>query len=204
MKIATVCCALLLASAAARAQSPEFPIPRIMSDIPATSGSWRMEALQMPGTSAEMARQMGPMTVCQSAAEAMARRDPKRKEQCKSRLVEDGASRAVIDSTCTGDDPMTMRSTVTRAGPRAYEVASDITRAGKTEAMRMRMTYTGPCSEKDSVVTTSKDSPLCQQGAAQMAQMDPQTQCKGASGPQRDQCLKMMADAKAQFEKMCK
>jgi hypothetical protein len=205
MKLRLLACGAVLGAVAAAALAQDIPVPKVMAGIPADKGSWRMEALEMPGAKGEMARGMGPITICQTAAKAMSGDDtPGQANRCRQKLVEDTASRAVIETTCPPPQASTMRSTITRTGPRVYEVATVTTEGGKAETMRARMTYAGACSEKDAVVSMPKNSPMCQQGAAQMASMNPEQACKGMAGAQRDQCVQQMTRARAQFDQMCK
>jgi hypothetical protein len=205
MKLRLLACCVLLGGTAVGAFAQDIPIPKVMSGIPADKGSWRMEALEVPGAKAEIARGMGTITICQTAAKAVSGDDkPGQADRCRQKLVEDTASRAVIDTTCPAPNASTMRSTITRTGPRVYEVATVVNEGGRTETMRARMTYAGACSEKDAVVSMPRNSPMCQQGAAQMAQMTPEQACKGTSGAQREACVQQMAQARAQFEQMCK
>jgi hypothetical protein len=132
----------------------------------------------------------------------MARDDPAaKKNACTGKLVEDTSARAVMESQCPGSPPSTTRVTVTRAGPKSYDMVMDQTEAGKTRTMKMRMSYAGPCSEKDSVISLSKDSPACQKIRAQLAAMNPDKQCTGSG---RERCLQAMAEQRASMERTCK
>jgi hypothetical protein len=205
MKLRLLACGAVLGGVAAVAFAQDIPVPKVMSGIPADKGSWRMEALEVPGAKGDIARSMGPITICQTAAKAVSGDEtPGQADRCRQKLVEDTASRAVIETTCPAPDASTMRSTITRAGPRVYEVSTVITEGGKTETMRARMTYAGACSAKDAVVSMPRNSPMCQQAAAQMAAMTPDQACKGMSGAQREACVQQMTQVRAQFDQMCK
>jgi hypothetical protein len=196
-------CLVLLAVAlgALAARADTLPVPKVMSDAPTDKGSWRMDMLEMPGRSAAMAQSMGGMTVCSTAAQAMARDRGPQKENCAAKLVEDTSMRAVMEVQCSGKDAMTSRSTITRDGPRAYLVSAEMTRAGQTQTMKMRMSYAGPCSDKDSVISYGKDSPMCRKAGASLASMNP---ARCPQGPGGDSCRTQMASQRAQIEAMCK
>ncbi len=191
--------ALLLAAAPAFAADP--PVPKVMSDAPADKGAWRMEMLEMPGADRQQLQAMGRgMTMCSTAAQAMARDRADGGPKCEVKLVEDAATRAVMETRCPGSPPRTMRSTITRVGARSYEMVVEGVQPAERGPMKMRMSYAGPCSEKDSVMTLDKDSPACQNARRQLATMDPATQCKG---PNREACVQAMTQARAQMQGMC-
>jgi hypothetical protein len=124
-----------------------------------------------------------------------------KKSNCTGKLLEDTSARAVMEMQCPGNPPSTTRSTITRAGPKSYDMVVDQTEAGKTKTMKMRMSYAGPCSEKDSVISLEKDSPTCPKVRAQLATMNPDKQCTGAG---RERCLQAMNESRASMERMCK
>jgi opacity protein-like surface antigen len=191
---------LALAAAALAAQAADLPVPKVMSDAPSDKGAWRMEMLEASGQTAEMMKAMGGgMTLCTTAAQAMAGENTPKKDQCTPRLLEDTASRAVMEVTCPGKDGMSMRQTITKAGAKAYNVTAETTQGGKTEVMKMKISYTGACSANDAVMKLDKDSPACQQARAQLQQMDPAT-CKGTG---RETCVKAMNDGRARIQAMC-
>jgi opacity protein-like surface antigen len=200
MKPHRLAAALALAAAALTAQAADMPIPKVMSDAPTDKGAWRMEMLEASGQTAEMMKAMGGgMTLCTTAAQAMAGDSTPKKDQCTPKLLEDTTSRAVMQVTCPGKDGMSMRQTITKAGAKAYNVTAETTQGGKTEVMKMKISYTGACASNDAVMKFDKDSPACQQARAQLAQMDPAT-CKGAG---REACVKAMTDGRAQIQAMC-
>lgn len=190
---------LALAAGVHAAQAADMPVPKVMSDAPTDKGAWRMEMLEVPPEQAQQLKAMGPMTICQTAGEAMAR-DSGQKSECKARLVEDSASRAVMELNCPGNPPHMTRSVITREGPKSYLAQVETGEAGKMKKMKMRMTYAGPCSAGDSVMKMDKDSPACKQVRAQMAQMNPATQCKGAN---REQCVKALEGSLARMRATC-
>jgi hypothetical protein len=190
---------LAVVTIAARADT--LPVPRVMSDAPTDKGSWRMDMLEMPGRSAAMAQSMGGMTVCSTAAQAMARDRGPQKENCTAKLVEDTTARAVMEVQCSGPNPVSSRSTITRDGPKAYLMSTELSRAGQTQTMKMRMSYAGPCSEKDSVISYGKDSPMCRKAGASLAAMNP---ARCPQGPGGDSCRTQMASQRAQIEAACK
>jgi len=166
-----IAAAFTLAAVALTAQAADMPIPKVMSDAPSDKGSWRIEMLDGTGETAEMMKGMGgAMTVCTTAGQAMAARDESpKKDQCQAKLLEDTASRAVMEMNCPGMDGMTLRNTITKAGPNAYNVTAETMQGGKTQVMKMKMSYAGPCAAGDAVMNFDKDSPACQGARAQLA-----------------------------------
>ena len=184
----------------------ELPVPLVMKGVPSDRGSWQIEMLEGPRVE-EMRKQAGgKVTICQSATQAMSRRHVQAESEpsCGSRLVENTPLRAVIETTCKGNPPRVSHSTIAADGPRAYVMTHEQAgEAGRQEHMKMRMSYLGPCSEKDAAVSLDKDSPACQQARAKAAAMDPARACASA-GAQQAQCEAMMAGMRARFEAACK
>lgn len=199
MNLRPLAAAVLLATAPAFAADP--PVPKVMSDAPTDKGAWKMEMLDMPGVDRQQMQMMGRgMTLCSTAAQAMARDQPDRGPKCEVKLVEDSPARAVMESRCPGNPPQTMRSTITRAGPRSYDMLVEGGELAGRGPMKMRMSYAGACSEKDSVISLDKDSPACRNARQQLAKLDPATQCKGAN---RETCVQAMTQARSQLQGMC-
>lgn len=189
----------VVASTVAFASGP--PMPKVMSDAPTTAGAWRME---MPGMNAAAAAQIGGgMTVCQTAAEAMSRDGPKKdrgKPDCDVKLIEDSASKAVMEVRCPDS---ASRMTITRVAPRSYEmVMQNLAKPGDAP-MRMRMTYTGPCAKTDSVISMDKDSPACKQMRAQLPQIEKARASCAKAGANRASCEQMVEQQRAQIASMC-
>lgn len=193
-----ICAGMLFAAGAAAA---EMPVPKVMSDAPMAEGSWRMEVVEMPGVD-KSALAGGAMTVCQTAAQAMARDSASReKSRCEMKLIEDSPTQAVMETRCgTGAGN---RSTITRVAPRSYAVSvQDLAKPGAAPT-RMKMSYVGVCSAKDSVISMGKDSAACQKARAQLAKLDPAKDCAKA-GAQRAQCEQMAQQSRQSIEAMCK
>ena len=87
-------------------------MPKVMAGIPSDQGSWRVEALKIPGPAGAMGKAMGPMTICQTAAKAMAG-DAADKGRCQPKLVQDTTQQAVVDTVCPPPEARTMRTTIT-------------------------------------------------------------------------------------------
>ncbi|MDO9074509.1 MAG: DUF3617 family protein [Rubrivivax sp.] len=172
-----------------------------MSDAPPTAGAWRME---MPGMDkAAAARIGGSMTVCQTAAEAMVRDDRKQdksKPACNMKLTEDTATKAVMEMRCPDQ---ASRMTITRVAPRSYEMEMQNLAKPSDAPMRMKMTYTGPCSKSDSVISMDKDSPACKQMRTQLPQIEKARASCAKAGANRASCEQMVAQQRAQIASMC-
>jgi len=182
-----------------------------MSEAPMEKGSWRVEVLEAPGRDPRVMQALGgAMTLCTSAAEAMTRNRPQAgagatadPPQCTRQMLEDGAERAVVEVTCTGTQPSTMKSTIVRVAPRSYEIRTETTSARRPEAvtMRMKMSYAGPCTAQDAAVRLDRNSPACAQMQGQLAQMDP-ARCPAGAG--NAQCVERMTAARTQMQAICK
>jgi hypothetical protein len=181
------------------ALAADMPMPKVMSDAPTTAGAWRME---MEGMDKAAAAQIGGgMTVCQTAAQAMSRDQSKDTPRCTSKLVEDSATKAVMEMSCPDGRS---RMTITRAAARSYTMSMQRLDQPGAKAMNMRMSYVGPCSEKDSVISIGKDTPACKQARTQLAELDKAKASCAKSGAQRAQCEQMIAQSRATIEGMCK
>lgn len=193
--------ALFATATLAVAQPAGMPMPKAMSGLPASAGAWRIEMLE--GAPAAMGKAGGAITMCQTAAEALGSKSQRvgGEERCTTRLVEDGATQAVIETRCPDG---AIRTTLVRTGPNSYTMsAKNLSRPNEPE-MKARMTYTGACSAKDPVVQMDKSSPACKDAQKQLAQMDKaRAQCASA-GAQRAQCEQMLAQSRTMLEGMCK
>lgn len=194
--------ALVLGAAASLAAAIDVPIPKVMSDAPREDGKWKMEPVQMPGVDkAALAAAGSGVTVCTSAAKAMSNEQPGTpKNDCRFKLLEDGATRAVMETTCGSH---AQRTTITRLAPRSYEMSMQRMDRPNDKPMIARMSYVGTCSADDGVISYDKDSPACQKVRAQMSTLDPAKACAGA-GAQRAQCEQMVQQQRARAEAMCK
>jgi hypothetical protein len=203
-RIALVALAAGSALAAGPALAAEFPAPKVMSDAPPDRGKWRMEMVQADGFDASaMQKQLGSdVTVCMTAAEAVARRDSGR-QKCDTRLVEDTPALAIVEVSCPGTPPVRTRSTITREGDRTYLIATDAQGADGPMRMKMRMTYSGTCGAGDSVVSLGKDSQVCRDARAKIASGEAARQCASA-GADQAKCEATLAAAKARIESLCK
>lgn len=163
--------AAALAVATNLAAAVDFPVPKLMSDVPTDSGKWKMEFVQGPDGSKAPAMAAGGMMICNTAAKAMAgdRPDGPRSD-CQVKLVEDGSSRAVMEYRCP--DRGSSRTTITRLASRSYEMTVQQLDRPAAKPMIMRMSYMGPCSAGDSVMSYEKDSPVCQKMHAQMPALE--------------------------------
>lgn len=193
--------AILAAAWCASALSAPPPMPKVMSDAPPTAGAWRME---MPGMDKAAAAQIGGgMTVCQTAAEAMSRDErPKDKSrpECDMKLTEDSATKAVMEMRCPD---RSSRMTITRVAPRSYEMEMQNLSKPSDRPMRMKMTYTGPCTKSDSVISIDKDSPACRQMRAQLPQMEKARASCARQGANQAACEQMIERQRAQIASMC-
>lgn len=192
----------MLLAGAAMAADP--PTPKVMSDAPANEGKWRMEFLEMPGASkADLATQGGGMMMCTTAAKAMSREDDKsRKSDCQFKLVEDTSARAVMEIACPAD-ATSMRTTITKVAAKTYEMAVQDLKKPGDKPMRMRMSYVGPCSANEGVVSYDKDSKVCQQMRAQLPQIERARGDCAKAGANRASCEQMVSQQIAQIKSMC-
>jgi hypothetical protein len=192
---------ILAALLCAGAWSAGPPVPKVMSDAPTTPGAWRME---MPGMDKAAAAQIGGgMIVCQTAAEAMSREERKQEKSrpdCDVKLIEDSATRAVMEMRCP--DPSN-RITITRVAPRSYELVMQDLARPSVAPMRMKLTYTGPCTKSDSAISLDKDSPACRQMRAQLPEIDKSRASCAKAGANRASCEQMVERQRAQISSMC-
>lgn len=191
--------ALLAAGAALGA---DVPLPKVMSDAPPTAGSWRMDAFEGPGAPAAAG---GGISLCQTAAQALAQQPGKTaaaEPRCDFRLVEDGATKAVMDTHCAASG-RTMRSTITRLAERSYAFSVQDLAKPAEPPRKFRMSWRGECKAGDGLVTFDKDSPACRQARAQAAGLDAARMC-GKAGAQRAQCEQMVQQQRAQIEALCR
>jgi hypothetical protein len=202
--VLAACSVALVALAVAPAAAADFPIPKVMSDAPPDRGKWRMEMVEADGFDASaMRKQMGSdVTVCMTAAEAVARREGDR-QKCETRLLEDTPALAVVEVSCPGSPPVRSRSTITREGERAYLISTDAQRDGGSLRMKMRMTYAGTCAAGDSVVSLGKDSAVCREARAKIASGEAARQCASA-GADEAKCQATLAAAQARIESLCR
>jgi hypothetical protein len=186
------------------AWAADIPVPKVMSDAPPDKGKWRMEMVQADGIDAAAAQKRlgSDVTVCMTAAEAVARREGGR-QQCETRLVEDTPALAVVEVNCPGSPPVRTRSTITREGDRAYLISTDAQRAEGPLRMKMRMTYAGACAAGDSVVSLGKDSPVCRDARAKIESGEAARQCASA-GADQAKCEATLAAARARIESLCR
>jgi len=186
-----------LVCGAALAADP--PNPKVMSDVPTTPGAWRMESPDL-GKDA----QMGGMTICQTAAQAMGQRqaDKDKAPKCDMRMVEDSTTQAVMEMRCPDS---AQRITISRAAPRSYLFSVQDLKEPSKKPMRMKMSYVGECSAKDSAVSFDKDSPACKQARAQLGEIDKaKASCaKSGDAKARASCEQMMEQSRAQLVSMC-
>lgn len=183
------------------AAAVDMPIPKLMSDVPTDSGKWKMDWVQGPdGSKAPAAAAGGGMMICNTAAKALSGdRTEGAKSNCQFKLLEDGAARAVMEYRCP--DRGSSRTTITKLATRSYEMSVEqLDRAG-AKPMIVRMSYMGPCSASDSVMSYEKDSPVCQKMRAQMPALEKNAKSACASGG-RAACEAVERQL-AQFRAMC-
>ena len=192
----------MLVAGAAMAADP--PNPKVMSDAPANEGKWRMEFVEMPGTSkADLAAAGGGMMVCTTAGKAMARDEGKQKlSSCQFKMVEDTSSRAVMEMTCPKDD-MATRTTITKVAAKSYEMSTQNLKKPDEKPTRMRMSYVGPCSANESVLSYDKDSKACQQMRANLPEMQKARAGCAKAGANRASCEQLIDSQLAQMKSMC-
>lgn len=185
------------------ALSADPPTPKVMSDAPTTAGAWRMESPDMDKTAA--AQMGGGMTICQSAAQAMGTRDAgkdKEAPRCQFKMVEDSTNQAVMEVRCPDGN---QRMTITRVAPRSYLMSTQDLKEPAKKPLRMKMTYVGACSAKDSAISMDKDSPACKQMRAQLGEMDKaKASCaKTGDAKARASCEQMIEQSRSQIVSMC-
>ncbi|WP_240099671.1 DUF3617 domain-containing protein [Thermomonas flagellata] len=204
MRIGKAVLTLLLASAMGPAWAADVPVPKVMRGVPANDGKWKMEMLDAPGMPRE-ARQnaagMRGMTVCTTAAKAWAA-DSRAKSDCSGKLVEDGDNRAVMELRCPSSGTA-IRNTMVRAGAGSYEVTvQDLKQPGQPP-MRMRMSYLGPCSAKESVIGFEKNSDTCRQMRARLPDIRQARASCARGGSGRAACERSIDRQVADIQAMC-
>ncbi len=200
MRHAVLLATLVLAGAA---MAEEPPIPKLMKDAPANEGKWKMELLQLPGSDKAPPPNTNGMMVCATAGKAMAHdTNGSKKNDCQFKLVEDGASRAVMEVTCPTEGKAS-RTTITKVAAKTYEISSQNLKKPDEKPMRARMSYVGPCSANDSVMSYEKDSPVCQKMRAHLPEMEKgRADCANA-GANRAMCEQAIDRQLAQVKSMC-
>jgi hypothetical protein len=197
--------AALALSMAGSVLAADMPAPKVMSDAPASDGKWKMEMLEVPGASkADMAAAagMGAMTVCATAAKAMAPNPKADKNTCKQRLVEDTSARAVMEINCP-DAGTSSRITITRAAARSYDMSLQDLKKPDEKPTRMRMSYVGACSANEGVIGLDKDSPACKQMHAQLPEIEKARAGCAKAGANRASCEQLFDQQLAQLRSMC-
>lgn len=186
------------------AMAADYPVPKVMNDAPANEGKWKMEMLEIPGASkSELAAQGGGMMVCTTAAKAMSREDGKsKKSNCQFKMIEDSTSRGVMEMSCP-DNETALRTTITKVAARTYEISAQNLKKPDEKPMRMRMSYVGPCSANESMLSYDKDSKVCQQVRAQLPQIQKSRADCAKGGANRASCEQMIDQQIAQMKSMC-
>lgn len=200
---ATLVLAFVLGSAASLALALDMPIPKVMSDAPREDGKWKTDIVQLPDARADAAAMGRGMTVCTSAAKAMSRDHASaQKSNCRVKLLEDGATRAVMESQC-GDDGKAARTTITRLGPRSYEMSVQQMAKPNDKPTIIRMSYVGTCSASDAVIGLDKDSEQCKKLRAHMGEVDKAKASCASAGANRASCEQMVERQRTMFASMC-
>lgn len=205
MKTTTVLVlSFVLGTAAGLAAAVEVPIPKVMSDAPREDGKWKMEVVQIPGADRAATAAAGSgMTVCTSAAKAMSRDNASaQKNNCQFKLLEDGATRAVMETQCS-DSGKAVRTTITKLGPRSYEMNVQQMAKPNDKPTIVRMSYAGTCSASDSVIGLDKDSEQCKQMRAHMGEIDKAKASCASAGANRATCEQMIERQRTMFASMC-
>jgi hypothetical protein len=173
---------------------------KVMAGAPAERGRWRMSFDKgAGGGGTSLAGRT--MSVCIDAGREMAKglgqsADPGR---CTFRVVEDSASRGVIETLCDGK---TTRSSITREGPKSFRFST--TTSGKDGlSLAGLYTYEGPCSADGPVILADKNSPECRQAKAQLASLDPAKACGSLTGTARASCEEQVRKAHRTLAATC-
>jgi Protein of unknown function (DUF3617) len=195
---------LLAVLVAGAAMAADPPTPKVMNDAPANEGKWKMEMMQMPGADKAEAAGMSGMMVCTTAGKAMAGRaeDKSMKDNCQFKMVEDTSSRAVMEMTCPGNDTA-LRTTITKVAAKTYEMTAQNLKKPEDKPIRMRMSYVGPCSANESVMSYDKDSKVCQQMRTQLPQIEKARADCAKGGANGASCAQMLDRQISQIKSMC-
>jgi hypothetical protein len=196
------CAALTVGVFAGGAPAEEMPSLKVFAGTPVQKGQWRMEILSM-AKAGDTSMVGKSMTLCLDSAMEMAKaqKDQEPKSGCTFKTLKDTATAAVMENTCGGE---TMRSTITREGPKAFLV--EVTKVGGAEPLTFkgRYAYEGPCAADAPVISMGKDSEACKQAKTQLTTLDPAKLCGSLQGAARTQCETQITQSRRQIEAMCK
>ena len=162
-------------------------------------GQWKIDILEgaggLPRSGSICLESLAQMAQGHTAQPQSADQAPSR---CDNQIVENTASRGVVESACPEG---TVRTTIMRDGDRAFLMQAEGTRHGQPVSMKARYAYEGPCQAGDAPGGIGRDSPECQKLRA-MGSMDPAAACASA-GPHRKMCEDQLRHSMAQMRAMC-
>lgn len=123
-------------------------------------GLWRMELLSSSdATLSQGAAAMGnKMSICADVAKQMSQNSQLDEQSCTPKVLRNSKDVAEVDVTCT--DGTHSHVTVNRESEQTYLLDSQITKDGKTRAIKARYSYEGAC-KGDSVIQLDKNSAAC-------------------------------------------
>ena len=165
---------------------------KVLAGTPSDKGRWRMTFDKVPG-GGDASFAGRSMSVCIDAGREMAKGlgQSANAGHCTFQVLEDSASRGVIETTCDGK---TTRSSITREGPKSFRFST--TTSGKDGlSFEGRYAYEGPCSADGPVILADKNSPECRQAKAQLASLDPAKACGSLTGTARASCEEQVRKA---------
>jgi hypothetical protein len=191
--------ALFVAAALPAIAKDTSPVPKMFRSM--QKGQWKVDILESSAAT-KAGRMMPSMNVCTDNLmhQATSGPGPRAETKCKQRLLKDTADQAVMESICPE-----RTSTVTIKRESAKVMLMEMKSSGPRgpQAMKMRYTYLGACSEGQGAVTFDKNSAQCVQMRAQAAKMDPAKSCAG-SGDQRKECEQRMRDMIEKMTAACR
>ena len=187
----------LLACPALAQDTP--PVPRLFQGMPGGKGQWQVEFLEgMPGKSKPPV-----MTLCTDnlvRSQQQQERRAERRAECKTRLLKDTATEAVVESVCP---ETTSVVTMTRENAKSLLMAIQSSGARGERTMKMRYTHLGACRDGQGAMSFDKDSEQCRRMRARAEKLDPEKACARTKGD-RAECEQRVRDTAAKLSEMCK
>jgi hypothetical protein len=192
----------LILSAAAPSWSAEEMRLAVFGDRENPRGRWSLEVLESSDPEVRTyAAQAAKMSVCMDAAQEMTK-SREDSDRCSQQLLKNTSAEAELEMRCP--DGELMRMSIRRESKDSFVFESRTTRKGAAaETMKGRYRYAGPCDSDDGVVGFDKDSEVCRQMRATMAEMNPDSACAGLPADQRSACIERIRSSLESTAKMC-
>jgi hypothetical protein len=126
-------------------------------------GLWRMELLSSSDTTlSQGAAAVGKMSICADVAKQMAQNSQLDEQSCTPKVLRNTKDVAEVDVMCT--DGTHSHVIVNRENEQTYVLDSQLTKDGKTRAIKARYSHEGACKSdaaNSSLIQLDKNSVAC-------------------------------------------